>query len=666
MKRILLMIVLLSVLVGCQSKVEPKPEKLVIVGETTVEVGDVIKLNTNISSTVNWFTSDPEIATVSNGFVTGISEGTVMISAEKATNMLIFDSVEITVIKKPVEIKQEEIVYYQTKILSINSTTKKVELLNCPFTNYDDDTKFVKLIDEQISLITINDFYIGLTNIYVACDKTTNMIKTMMMVGELGFSNIRVGIRKTISDFTDETTLYHDEISMRFTSEGYLQVYNGSFKNDIAAGTTLRISISSGRVRVANGSITVLESYNRVIFGSYSEEIIVSSITRSVGNPKYAGTLEVSMNNNRLVLVNDVDIEDYLTKVVPSEMPASYHSEALKAQAIAARSYAYMDIFNKSHDALGYTVDDSVKSQVYNNINTSVNTNLAVEATKGLVMMHGSTLVQAYFYSTSSGLTASAHDVWITSGEKGEVIPYLIGRNLTSDSSQNPLPFDYTSEASALNFFKTIKMTTPDTNTSYHRWKVTFTKEHIANMLNRNLANSYNANPNLVLTKQGSSWVTQAIPNDIGTVNNMYVEKRGESGVVISLVIETSTGIYKLINQYTIRFTLRPAHAGSQVLVYGANSSQTNYTSTWSSPANLYSGFFAIEASGNNFTIYGGGNGHGVGMSQNGANGLAKSGASYITILSSYYSSIDLVDISYEYEELLNFEQVLQFARSLS
>ena len=193
MKRILLMIVLLSVLVGCQSKVEPKPEKLVIVGETTVEVGDVIKLNTNISSTVNWFTSDPEIATVSNGFVTGISEGTVMISAEKATNMLIFDSVEITVIKKPVEIKQEEIVYYQTKILSINSTTKKVELLNCPFTNYDDDTKFVKLIDEQISLITINDFYIGLTNIYVACDKTTNMIKTMMMVGELGFSNIPVG-----------------------------------------------------------------------------------------------------------------------------------------------------------------------------------------------------------------------------------------------------------------------------------------------------------------------------------------------------------------------------------------------------------------------------------------------------------------------------------------
>lgn len=666
MKKILFIFLFLLVLVGCQSEVQIQAEKLVIVGPTSVEVGDVIKLNTNISSTVNWFSSDSDIAIVSNGFVTGINIGVVTITAEKASNMLISDTIEINVVEKPFTPEEEEIVYYRSKILSINTSTKKIELLNCPYTTYDADTKFIKLYDEKLSILTINDFYIGMSNIYVACDKTSNTIKVMMMDGEIGFSNIRVGIRKTINDFTNEATLYHDSIKLRFDSGANLQVYDGSFKTEIAEGTILSININSGKIRVTNGATTILETYKRIIFTSFSEEITITSISRNMGTPSYRGNIEIAMINNHLIVVNDLNIEDYLTKVVPSEMPASYHGEALKAQAIAARTYAYADIFNKTNDALGYTVDDSVKSQVYNNINTTANTNAAVLGTQGLIMMNENSLVQAYFYSTSSGLTASAHDVWITDGEEGEYVPYLIGRNLTTDQENNPLMFDYTSEASALNFFKTLKMNTPDANTAYHRWRVTFTKSQIANMLNQNLTNSYNSNNNLVLTKVGSSWEARAIPDVVGEVTNMYVEKRGSSGVVVSLVIETTSGTYKLINQFNIRFTLRPSSADFRVVVYGATSNSAAYTTTWDSPGNLYSGFFAIETNGDNFTLYGGGNGHGVGMSQNGANGLAKKGILYEEILSSYYSAISLVDITYSYDSLIGYEQVLDFARNIS
>ncbi len=371
------------------------------------------------------------------------------------------------------------------------------------------------------------------------------------------------------------------------------------------------------------------------------------------------------MINQKLVVVNDIDIELYLLKVVPSEMPSSYHVEALKAQAIAARTYAYMDIFNKSKDAFGYTVDDSVASQVYNNANAQTSTTQAVEATKGFIMTHDGDPVQAFFYSTSSGLTANAHDVWISSGETGTYVAYLLGHNLTTDSLGNPIPFDASSEASALAFFKQIQMNTPDAGTSYHRWRVTFTKAQIASMLNANLQKSYLANPALILTKSGEEWVSTPIPSDVGEVFDMTVDKRGDSGVIISLTISTSTGTYKIINQYNIRFTLRPSTAGSNVTVHGATSANTTYTKTWTNPGNLYSAFFAIEADGETFTLYGGGNGHGVGMSQNGANGLAKTGILFEEILESYYSSIDLTDITYAYQELLEYEDILQFVDSI-
>jgi stage II sporulation protein D len=116
-------------------------------------------------------------------------------------------------------------------------------------------------------------------------------------------------------------------------------------------------------------------------------------------------------------VVNQLHIEDYLKGVVPNEMPASWHIEALKAQAVAARSYAYV---KNSRTVLTKTVS----SQKYEGYLTEhSNTNAAVDATKGKVVTYNGKVIETFFHSTSGGKTANVGDVW-KSDQKS--FPYLV------------------------------------------------------------------------------------------------------------------------------------------------------------------------------------------------------------------------------------------------
>lgn len=101
---------------------------------------------------------------------------------------------------------------------------------------------------------------------------------------------------------------------------------------------------------------------------SQTGRIRVLTVEKSYGNPEYRGTLEVALQDEGLLLINDVLIEEYLYAVVPSEMPNRFGVEALKVQAVCARSYAYRQLLNNSYSRYGAHVDDSVNYQVYNNV----------------------------------------------------------------------------------------------------------------------------------------------------------------------------------------------------------------------------------------------------------------------------------------------------------
>jgi len=131
---------------------------------------------------------------------------------------------------------------------------------------------------------------------------------------------------------------------------------------------------------------------------------------------RYRGSIQVDVTNGTLRAVNMVSLEQYLYGVVPSEMPFTWHPEALKAQAIAARSYALATRKTGAFDLYPDT-----RSQVYLGIDhEKPSTNAAVNATAGKVVLYEGEVAKTFFFSTSGGRTASAEDVW------GEAVPYLV------------------------------------------------------------------------------------------------------------------------------------------------------------------------------------------------------------------------------------------------
>jgi stage II sporulation protein D len=119
-----------------------------------------------------------------------------------------------------------------------------------------------------------------------------------------------------------------------------------------------------------------------------------------------------------LSAINIVEVDDYLLSVLPGEMPASWPIEALKAQAVAARSYAIANIGKHARD--GYDVKATIDDQVYSGVSVeNVGSNMAVAQTSGLILKHKGKAVSAFFHSTSGGATEVAENVW------GRPVPYL-------------------------------------------------------------------------------------------------------------------------------------------------------------------------------------------------------------------------------------------------
>ncbi len=140
--------------------------------------------------------------------------------------------------------------------------------------------------------------------------------------------------------------------------------------------------------------------------------ITITSIERQESPPVYCGTLEIQNTPQGLLLINELPLETYLEGVVPSEMPASYESQALMAQAVCARTYAVCQMEEGSlQEEYGADVDDSVNFQVYGNIAPTDKTSQAVRETNGQIMCQDGKPVTAYYFSTSSGRT-STDEIW--------------------------------------------------------------------------------------------------------------------------------------------------------------------------------------------------------------------------------------------------------------
>ena len=141
------------------------------------------------------------------------------------------------------------------------------------------------------------------------------------------------------------------------------------------------------------------------------EKFLVRSSDRRgiwVGQKRYAGKLNIFISDNHILVVNVLGIEKYLGSVVGSEMPAKWPLEALKAQAIASRTYALKQKGNPQYD-----IDSTNKNQVYMGLEAGTyKTKRAVSSTRSLVLTYNNKLINSLFHSSSAGMTENSQDVW--------------------------------------------------------------------------------------------------------------------------------------------------------------------------------------------------------------------------------------------------------------
>jgi len=297
----------------------------------------------------------------------------------------------------------------------------------------------------------------------------------------------------------------------------------------------------------------------------------------------YRGSCILLLKDGKMTVINKVGTEEYLYSVLGKEMSPSWPLEALKAQAICARSYAYR---NKNKFAsYGFNLCTTTVSQVYGGVETeSEKTIQAVDETKGQLLKYNGQVAETLFYASDGGYTADAKYVW------GNAVPYLTAKED---------PYEINEKA------------------SYGSWSVTYTIEDIENMLAKREIN-------------------------IGKVKNLVVTGVDNKTVYQVDIIGTE-GTYSVKNDSTRTFF----GLKSQYFDIVSNLSEDdNILSDWELfSKNAYSFFenedmsvFEKNTNGATFTFNGRGYGHRVGMSQCGARDMALMGFSANKILEFYYT----------------------------
>lgn len=365
---------------------------------------------------------------------------------------------------------------------------------------------------------------------------------------------------------------------MEISAVGGMTLHYGEESQEVAAGEIEKFTLDDPRFEDGEDKIRIT--------ANDGGEITLHSIQRAYGTPSYAGTIELRRTEEGLVVINELPLEKYLCKVVPSEMPFYYELEALKAQAVCARNFAYKQIMDPGYPEYEAILDDSnARYQVYGNCQEDAFVNQAIEETKNQVMRYKGRLVTTLYFSTSCGYTTGL-EAWGT--EEDEASRYLKSVEVKGDDG------DYEAEI------------------PWYRWEIRIPVETL------------------------SSQVSLNTETDIGTIQDIEITKTGDGGIALEVRI---TGDKDTVTVETEN-KIRKALGGTGAEVVRQDGSVEPGT------AMLPSAFFTIEKEGDAFAVSGGGFGHGIGMSQNGANEMAKKGKNCEEILSLFF-----YDVKVETEE---------------
>lgn len=503
-----------------------------------------------------------------------------------------------------------------------------IELEKYGKVEYDDNFRIYKVYGE-LAMEPVKSILVGYSNTQFVLSE--NKICAALITQPIDASNVRVLLKTN-----QYKSIFHDFVTVTCKKPFYL--YYGDEKKEYKAGK--KVTIKKNSKYLEKGRIT---------FQAKDQEspIKVLSIIRDQGNPSYRGKLEVKLWDEGLTVINDLSVEEYLYAVVPSEMPNSYGEEALKTQAVCARTYVYKQLLENSYHEYGAHIDDSVSYQVYNNISETKESKTAVKETYGQVIEYEGDIITAYYFSTSWGHTSSISDVWgsttgakyLTGAFQGKVKKKENkGEKVVEVFSSQQDSKDFSKEKAFREFLKKNSKKTLEQNFAWYRWNVKMSYKNITENINKVLKKRYEANPAYILTKskkgEKETYLSKPIET-IGDVEKIEVQERKQSGIVTAILIHGSKDTILVKTEYNIRALLAP----TEDTVIRQDDSKVKHLTL------LPSAFFAIDEKEDGVKLTGGGYGHGVGMSQNGVKALSDLGYSYEEIIGYYYRGTNLKNI---------------------
>ena len=324
----------------------------------------------------------------------------------------------------------------------------------------------------------------------------------------------------------------------------------------------------------------------------------------AIGSIKYPEILSFSASDGNITVINIVDSELYFKGVLPSEVYPSWHEEALKAAAVATRTYTYHSMSGK-HSKYGFDLCATTCCQVYSGITKcQESTNAAVDATQNQVLTYNGALITAVYHAISGGITQSAAGTW---GGNPESYPYL---------TIVETPFENYSEIAR------------------GKWTKVLYDEDFAKLISSSSHSGKVSTPVSVT-------VDDTTP---GYLNNVTI--KGNNGA--SFILKTSDAIRSFFSTLSANFTI------GNVYMPSSYTSETVSVLTANGEVSLSagSGAYILTTDGKESVsgvrrahfLDGKGYGHGVGMSQYGTQYAAKAGYKYDEILSIYYPGTTLED----------------------
>lgn len=422
-----------------------------------------------------------------------------------------------------------------------------------------------------------------------------------------------VAQRKAAAEAAGDSTLTEFVPSVNCT-----RLYIGKFapppENTFAARNTFRnaaiaqglagtdsfwkvISIGTPVYRVTHGT-TIVESVNPVVVSSPTAFV-------TINDTSYRGKAEAHVTSSGMLAgINELPLEQYLYGVVPRELgPIAFPLlEAQKAQAVAARTYAIANIGRRASD--GYDLRATTDDQVYGGYTAEYAvSNRAVDETAGLVATYAGKPIDALYSSTSGGHTADNEESF-----SGAPVPYLRG---VPDAERGdafehvPSLSVFMAHANPISLRAQKEGDAESDWSRYHRWTFEWTLSELSAVLSASAGVS------------------------VGNVQAINVLSRGPSGRVLSIAFVTDAGTFT-VEKGAIRTFLKYLDAGGKQVAL---------------PSTLFYVEPIVDRASRMLTgyrVYGGGFGHGVGLSQTGAVGLAQKGQDFRRILGHYYQGIDV------------------------